>query len=86
MSPSNLSSSDKENATPEQTQSTKLFASQAAFREQLSEKTNSQYWDPHQPREKVRDTMHEYRRLIQEANGILSLYGRAHCRMSNRIY
>jgi hypothetical protein len=66
---------------PEETQPTKMFASQVALREQLGEKTNSQYYDPFQPREKVREVMHEYRKLLQEANGS-SLYFYAHTRKS----
>ena len=72
MSPSNLSSSDKENATPEESQPPKMFASQAALRQQLGGRTNSQIWDPQQAREKTRAVMREYRELIQEANGIIS--------------
>ena len=73
MSPSNMSSSDKENATPvhpreEPTQ--RILASQAAFREKLAENTNSQYYDPFQPKEKVRDIKQQYRRLLQETAGI----------------
>jgi hypothetical protein len=82
MSPSNLSSSDKENATPEQPEPVKMLASQAALREQLGERTNSQYYDPFQPRDIVKNTMHEYRKLIQEANGMSSLYTFAHDRKS----
>jgi hypothetical protein len=68
MSPS---SSDKENATPEQeTQATgKLLASQAAFREKLRENPNSQYYDPFVPKEVLRSTTQKYRQLIQETNG-----------------
>jgi hypothetical protein len=70
MSPS---SSDKENASPSQQHepsTQKFLASQAAFREKLGENINSQYYDPFQPREKVRDITQQYRRLIQETNGI----------------
>jgi hypothetical protein len=73
MSPSNMSASDKENASPSQQRepsTQKLLASQAAFREKLGENANSQYYDPFQPREKVRDITQQYRRLIQETNGI----------------
>jgi non-structural maintenance of chromosomes element 4 len=66
-SPSRLSSSDKENATPEQTQSPRVTATQRA---RLGERPSTQYYDPLQPREKTRDTMQEYRRLIQETTGI----------------
>ena len=72
MSPSNMSS-DKENASPSQQReqpTQKFLASQAAFREKLVENANSQYYDPFQPREKVRDITQQYRRLIQDTNGI----------------
>jgi len=66
------STSDKENATPEQheMQSTgKVLASQAAFREKLRENPNSQYYDPFLPKEVTRSTTQKYRKLIQETNG-----------------
>ena len=72
VSPSNMSASDKENASPSQQRepsTQKFLASQAAFREKLGENANSQYYDPFQPREKVRDITQQYRRLIQETNG-----------------
>ena len=75
MSPANMSSSDKENASPNERQepsTQKFLASQAALKEKLGENINSQYYDPFQPREKVRDVTQKYRRLIQETNGILS--------------
>ena len=68
MSPS---TSDKENTTPEQSQQpVKMSASQAALREKLGEKSNTQYYDPDQSREQTRAVMQEYRRMIQDVNGI----------------
>jgi hypothetical protein len=64
-----MSASDKENASPEQTQMPKLNASQVAFRENLGQTINSRYYDPFQPREKVKGVMQDYRHLIQEVNG-----------------
>ena len=61
--------SDKENEPPA-SQPEKIIASQAALREQLREQPNTQYYDPFQPREKVRDMMQSYRRLIHETTGI----------------
>jgi hypothetical protein len=66
MSPS---TSDKENATPEQSQQLKMSASQAALREKLGEKSNTQYYDPDQSKEQQRAVMQEYRRMIQEVDG-----------------
>lgn len=73
MSPSNMSSSDKENASPppQEEHQTRVLASQAALREKLSENVNTQCYDPFQPREKVIDVTQKYRRMIQETNGIL---------------
>lgn len=69
MSPS---TSDKENASPEQTQQPpKILASQAALKEKLGENTNSQYYDPFQPPDMVRNTTQQYRRLLRETNGTL---------------
>ena len=69
MSPSN---SDKENASPPQEHEPmeRIFASQAALREKLSEKSNTQYYDPHLSREKQRETNAKYRNLLRETNGI----------------
>jgi hypothetical protein len=67
-SPTSLSSSDKENASPPQP-SPKVFASQAALREKLADKSNTQYYDPHQPREVVKAITAKYRDLIRETNG-----------------
>ena len=69
--PASPSSSDKENATPEQEmQSTgKVLASQAAFRDKLRENPNSEYYDPFLPKEVTRSTTQKYRQLIQETNG-----------------
>lgn len=73
MSPSNMSSSDKENASPVQPRqepsTQKILPSQAAFRETLGENANSQYYDPFQPKEKVRAVTQKIRRLITETNG-----------------
>ena len=70
LSPSNMESSDKENAGPShQEHPQKILASQAALREKLRENSNTQYYDPFQPKEKVRATMQQYRRLLQETNG-----------------
>jgi hypothetical protein len=60
---------DKENEPPE-AQPTKILASQAALRNKLREQPDTQYYDPFQPREKVRDTIQSYRRLIQDTTGI----------------
>ena len=68
FSPAN---SDKENEEPGSQQRTgKVLASQAALREQLREQPNTQFYDPFQPREKVRDVMQSYRRLLQDTTGI----------------
>jgi len=61
--------SDKENEPPASPPE-KILASQAALRDKLREQPNTQYYDPFQPREKVRDMMQSYRRLIQETTGI----------------
>lgn len=61
--------SDKENEPPV-SQPGKILASQAALRDKLQEQPNTQYYDPFQPREKVRDVMQSYRRLIQDTTGI----------------
>ena len=72
MSPS---SSDKENAVPEEPQpSQKPLASQAALRQKLGESSNTQYYDPFQPREKVRDVTARYRRMLAETNGRMVLF------------
>ena len=70
MSPAN--SDDKENEAPE-SRPAKVLASQAALRDKLREQPNSQYYDPFQPREKVRDVMKSYRRLIQDTTGVVQL-------------
>ena len=62
-------SSDKENEEPQSQQPGKVLASQAALRKKLREQPNTQYYDPFQPREKVRDVMQSYRRLIQDTTG-----------------
>jgi len=49
----------------------KVLASQAAFRDKLSEQSDTQYYDPFQPREKVRDVIKSYRQLIQDTTGML---------------
>lgn len=67
ISPTN---SDKENEEPASQQPGKVLASQAALREKLSEQSNTEYYDPFQPREKVRDVMQSYRQLIQDTTGI----------------
>jgi hypothetical protein len=64
-----MSSSDKENTTPPEQHEPRMLASQVALRQKLGERSNTQYYDPFQPKDKVRDIMHEYRRLQQEANG-----------------
>jgi hypothetical protein len=69
MSPSN---SDKENTTPptpEQSQRTRLFASQAAFRAMLGDQKYTQYYDPHQDRNTVRELKRGYRRLHNNFTG-----------------
>jgi len=68
-SASPLANSDKENEAPGQ-QPGKVLASQAAFRDKLSEQSDTQYYDPFQPREKVRDVMKSYRQLIQDTTGM----------------
>jgi hypothetical protein len=80
-SPSTRSAgSDKENASPPQEcrrppppPAPKLNASQVAFRENLGQNADTRYYDPFQPREKVKDVMHDYRRLIQDVNGMSSV-------------
>jgi len=70
-SPSETGTSDKENASPSQENTTSKMplASQAAFREKLQEKTDTQYYNPFQNREYVRKISAKYRRLQQEATG-----------------
>jgi len=70
-----MSSSDKENASlvrePEATQ--RVVATQVALREKLGENANSQYYDPFQSKAKVKEVTQQYRRLIQNTNGLLTI-------------
>jgi hypothetical protein len=69
MSPS---ASDKENAGPDEVAaSQKVTATQAALRGKLAENSNTQYYDPFLPKDKVREVTAEYRRLLAETNGML---------------
>lgn len=68
MSPS---SSDKENTTPptpDQSRQTRLFASQAAFRAILGDQKYTEYYDPHQDRNTVRELRRGYRLLHDNIN------------------
>ena len=70
-----MSSSDKENAaaSPVQVRQTnRILSSQAALQETLGHRSNTEHYDPFQPRDKVREVMHQYRQLQQETNGIMS--------------
>jgi hypothetical protein len=68
-----LSSSDKENAanSPPQTQHAPSN-SQAAYRKHMAERSNTQYYDPNQAREKTRAMSKRYRELQQDVNGFVA--------------
>ena len=69
MSPS---ASDKENTTPptpEQTQRTRVFASQAAFRAVMGDHRNKQDYDPYQDKAEAREVKRAYRRLHRTVKG-----------------
>jgi hypothetical protein len=69
MSPS---ASDKENTTPptpEQSQRTRVLASQAAFLAMMGDHRNKEYYDPYQDRAKAREVKRAYRRLHKNVNG-----------------
>jgi len=68
-----MSSSDKENSSPaQQPEATqRVVATQVALREKLGENANSQYYDPFQSKAKVKEVTQQYRRLIQDTNGLL---------------
>jgi hypothetical protein len=66
-----MSSSDKENASPQQPATQRLAATQVALREKFGENANSQYYDPAQPKAKVKQVTQQYRKLIQDTNGLV---------------
>jgi hypothetical protein len=65
-----MSSSDKENASPQQHATQRVAATQVALREKFGENANSQYYDPLQPKAQVKEATQQYRKLIQDTNGL----------------